>query len=221
MPKGQYKYLERDGTKDSMVKKEITNFLHGLQKEGYGIHLICHAKEAGEENNKYWTPSLTATAAKVGMGFVDQIIFIDTSNPQQREACFRYDGNGMPFVAGSRFQHIVNRVPLGFDAIMSAMSDAIDKLGDENLVDTIQMNEYYRENDIPEFEENMAGINEIISAIMKDPTAKNKNAISSIIEKHLGVGKKIGEANRLQNQFCHLILLDLQDYYQSCKPKED
>lgn len=114
---------------------------------------------------------------------------------------------------GGRFKYIANEIPMSYDNLVQAVSEAIDKeaaehdnkfVTDERINPEVKPMSYDYEALMDEFQD-------IVGQLMNKNSAKNAPLVTSIVEKYLGKGKKVSEATPDQAEFIYLINTEIKD----------
>ena len=141
------KYIcQREGTEDlrsipwgqgwGMVKNEFSESLREITMLGFGIILICHEKERptdmrDEEGNAITRvePDGPRQMREVIDALVDIIGYIGTEfDPVTNEGVrYLYTRSTPTIFAGSRYKWLAPRIRFGYDELVAAISEAIDK----------------------------------------------------------------------------------------------
>lgn len=114
-------------------KKEFETSLRKITMLGYGIVLICHNGsriEKDAEGNEYEViyPDMPKRASEICNGLVDVIGYIgseyDAEGHQKR---YLYTRETPTLFAGSRFKYLAPKIPFGYQELVNAIADAIEK----------------------------------------------------------------------------------------------
>ena len=121
-----------------LAKKEFSQTFRDLTYSGYGLIFISHSTEKtfkddyGNEYTKI-VPALPNRPFDIVNKMVDLIAYIREINvgvedkPERKRFMFFRDTIGDRFLVKSRYQYIVPKVELGYNALVEAIYDAIDK----------------------------------------------------------------------------------------------
>ena len=131
------------------------------------------------------------------------------------------------FVAGSRFKYIPNVIDFNYQSLCDAITMSIEKQAEEDgaelFVDSTENNPYTDTTSTLDFDELMKEFSELLASIegandTKLETEAGKHfkeywqpRITQCIEKYLGKGKKLKDANRDQVEALDLIVMELKD----------
>lgn len=146
------KYVcQREGVEDlrsipwgqgwGMVKQEFSEALREITMLGFGIILICHEKERptdmrDEEGNAISRvePDGPRQMREIIDALVDIIGYIGIEfDPVSKEGVrYLYTRSTPTVFAGSRYRYLAPKIQFGYDELVAAISDAIDKDVAEN-----------------------------------------------------------------------------------------
>lgn len=201
-----------------MVEKEFDETLRAIPLLDYGLVLISHAEdkefkdETGESYQKI-VPTLPKRARKVVTRMVDIIAYSRTvQDKESGETSVNLYMRGTPrFEAGSRWKYTPDYIPFKYDNLVQAIADAIEKQAEEDGVTaTTEHINVFQAAETLTFDEAMEEINEVLGKLM-GISEDNAPKITKIVEKHLGKGRKVSEADEEQLEMLILILDDLKD----------
>ena len=113
---------------------------------------------------------------------------------------------------GCRFKYINPEIEFNYQSLVDALNEAIDKEAKitNNQFVTNERNVTSEEVDL-DFDKLMEEFNTILHSIPKEKMPDYAPRITQIIEKTLGKGKKIGNAQRGQEEQIQVIIADLKD----------
>lgn len=188
---------------------------------GYGIIFISHAqektiKENGEEYSRI-IPACPSIAANIVNKLVDFIIYIgieyDGPEDETGERYMYFKGNKY-MQAGSRFRYIPEKVKFGYQELVDAVNDAIDKqVGADGAVE--KSDNFYQSETRP-FDEVMAEAKEIWGKILnKDDSDATVSEMNHIIEKNFGSQVLLSQTAPAQQDALELTVSDLEDLYKT------
>ena len=124
-----------------MVKQEFSEALREITMLGFGIILICHEKERptdmrDEEGNAISRvePDGPRQMREIIDALVDIIGYIGIEfDPVSKEGVrYLYTRSTPTVFAGSRYRYLAPKIQFGYDELVAAISDAIDKDVAEN-----------------------------------------------------------------------------------------
>lgn len=120
-----------------MVKQEFQETLREITMLGFGLILICHSKEkqsqyTDEDGNAIMSvePDLTKNAYNVCNAICDIIGYINVEFPNaqsDKSVRYLYTRQTPTIFAGSRYKYLETKIPFGYDELVNAIGDAIDK----------------------------------------------------------------------------------------------
>lgn len=114
---------------------------------------------------------------------------------------------------GGRFKYIASEIPMNYNSLVNAVSEAIDKearehdnqfVTEERLNTEIKTMKY-------DFDALMEEFQNLVGDLMNKNPNKNAPLVTSIVEKYLGKGKKVSEALPDQAEFIYLINTEIKD----------
>ena len=200
----------------AMAMEEFDECIRKILQLGYGLVLISHEQdkpmknERGEEYNQL-IPTLDKRARLVCERTCDIIGYcrqVEDAEGNQTVRMFMRETSR--FVAGSRFRYTPDSIELTYDNLVKAISDAID--AQESAITGSTMAESYnmhKEEVQYDFDALMKEVQLTVGALMSSrPEVEHK--IVSIVDKHLGKGRKVSDCTADQAALVDLILYDLK-----------
>ena len=199
----------------SACKKEFESCLRKITQLGYGLVIIAHVdkrteKRADDSEVEILGPSIPKRAYEIVNQLVDIIGYIDVTwdedgNPER----WLYTRKTPTVMAGSRFKYLAPKIKFGYNELVSAISDAIDKsekLDGAVVVDTIEQ--------VIEEKLDYKAIREEASMLWKtlverDP--ENASIILKKVEMIFGRPMKLSEITEDQVDLFNLVVLDMKD----------
>lgn len=195
--------------------KEFERALREITLLGYGLVILAHAEEkvpfGGKENETYTSPMLEKRPYRIINGMVDIIACID-GNEEENERFLQLRSN-KKMVAGSRFKHMPDRIPLDFDTLVNALAEAIEKEGNslkgKFIVDKrIDLSQEQVRN----FDEVMEEARQVWMDILnKNDSDTVIEQMETIIENNFGQRIKLSTVTKQQQPLLELTILDLKD----------
>jgi hypothetical protein len=200
-----------------LAQQEFDECLRKILQMDYGLILISHSvdktfkDESGVEYNQI-IPTLDNKARLVCERTCDIIGYsrqIQTEEGLKTKLFMR----GTPrFVAGSRFRFTPDYIDFNYESLVNAIADAIDKeatTSGNDLVTDAPMSKAHLNEPQYNFEALMNEFQTLVGEIMsKTPSMAAK--ITTIVDKHLGRGKKVGDCTPDQASLIDLIVFDLK-----------
>lgn len=200
-----------------MVEQEVDECLRSIALMDYGLVMISHAEdkeftdEAGESYQKI-VPTLPKKARKIVTRMADIIGYSRTIQDEEGNTTVNLYMRGTPrFEAGSRWKYTPLVVEFNYKNLVNAIAEAIGKQEKEDGITAVDEHvNVYKDNSQYNFDEIKKEINKTIKQIIsidEDDAVK----ITKIVDKHLGKGRKISDAEEEQVDMLALILDDLKD----------
>lgn len=201
----------------AMVEKEFDETLRAIPLLDYGLVMISHAedKEFKDENGESYqkiVPTLPKRPRKVVTRMVDIIAYSRTVEDEDGNNSVKlYMRGSTRFEAGSRWKHTPDVIPFEYKALTNAIAEAIEKQAEEDGIEATDKHvNLYQDNSKYDFDEIKKEINTTIKGILAKDEDSAAN-ITKIVDKHLGKGRKVSEAEEEQVEMLALILDDLKD----------
>ena len=197
------------------TKKEFENCLRKITMLGYGLVLISHIetrKEKTSDDNEIeiLAPSMPKRCYEVVNQIVDIIGYIATEWTEDGESeRWLYTRQTPTVMAGSRFKYLAPKIRLGYDELVTAINDAIDKqreLDGATVVDKIETN--------PEEKLDFDTIRQEAQIIWGNLVKKdeaNADRILKKVEMIFGHKMKLSEITEDQVDLFNLVLLDMKE----------
>lgn len=194
------------------AKKEWEQTWRAFTMEGYAVVFISHSKDKvfkkkdGTEYNQI-TPSCSTAYEEIIKNMVDIMGYIEIENGQ-RKLILRSADDSVD--CKSRFKMIAPEIPFGYNELVDALNEAIDK--EASLTDgAFVTNESFKAPEVTDYDYDalMAEFKDIVSVVMgKNQT--NAVKLTSIVDKYLGKGKKVAEATPEQSELIYLIISEIK-----------
>lgn len=200
----------------SKYKREFEEVFRTLAQQGYAIVFISHDKEKtikpqyGEEYQQI-CPSLQSSAETIVENMADIIGYAHTIiKDGQSKIVLTLRSNDNSIVCKSRFQYISPEIPFSYKALTQALTEAIDKEGQEHgkefittaPIEAVKVPTYDFEGLKAEFQK--------LAGQLMNTNQNNGMRIISIVDKYLGKGKKVNEALPNQVEQLDLIVEELK-----------
>lgn len=212
-----------------MVSKEFDDNLRSIVQMDYGLVMISHSidktftDEQGKEFNRI-VPTLDRRAKNIVSRMVDIYGYARGVTEADGTNVTKLFLRGTPrFEAGSRFKYTPDYIDFNYQNLVAAVGEAIDKQmaedGKEYFTDKKQ-NLYMDTSKELDFDELMSEFNDIIQGIIGTASDEEMQTywqprITSITDKHLGRGHKVGNMSREQTEALSLIIEDMKDLVKS------
>ena len=200
----------------SMAMDEFDECIRKILQLGYGLVIISHDQdktmknENGEEYNQI-IPTLDKRARLVCERTCDIIGYCREVEDQEGHKTVRmFMRETSRYVAGSRFKYTPDSIELSYDNLVKAIADAIDEQERVSKGTTTNSFNNLHTDDIEyDFPALMKEVQQTVGALMSGhPEMEHK--IVSIVDKHLGKGKKVSDCTPDQAALVDLILYDLK-----------
>lgn len=194
------------------AKKEWESTWRAFTMEGYAVVFISHSKDKvfkkkdGTEYNQI-TPSCSTAYEEIIKNMVDIMGYIEIDNGQ-RKLILRSADDSVD--CKSRFKMIAPEIPFGYNELVDALNEAIDKeaaLTNGKFV----TNESFKAPEVTSYDYDalMAEFKDIVGIVMgKNQT--NAVKLTAIVDKYLGKGKKVAEATPEQSELIYLIISEIK-----------
>lgn len=205
----------------SLVEKEFQNCLRQITQMGYGLFLIAHAatrieKTSNDSEIEIVAPDLQKRAYKIINQLVDIIGYIDVTwedNGTSRR--YLYTRKTPRLMAGSRFKYLSPKIPFGYNELIEAIGEAIDKEAIENNSTIL---EHHIENPVIEksFETIREEARELWKQLVeenpdKDKAKINAEKIGEIIQEIFGRPVKLSEITKEQKDLFELVVVAMKE----------
>ena len=201
--------------------KEFEACLRKITQLGFGLVIIAHVdkrieKRADDDEVEILGPAIPKRAYEIVNQLVDIIGYIDvTWDEEGNSERWLYTRKTPTVMAGSRFKYLAPKIKFGYNELVSAISDAIDKsekLDGAVVVDTIEQ--------VIEEKLDYKAIREEASMLWKtlverDP--ENAPIILKKVEMIFGRPMKLSEITEDQVDLFNLAVLDMRDMLESSK----
>jgi hypothetical protein len=122
------------GSGYGMVANEFQEALREITMLGFGLILICHSKEVASgmtdsEGNPIMSiqPSLTKRPMEICNALCDIIGCINTEFEDGKPVRYLYTRQTPTIFAGSRYKYLSPRIKFGYQELVDAIAEAIDK----------------------------------------------------------------------------------------------
>lgn len=181
-----------------VYEREFTQTIRRISMMGYGIVFASHVEEKevtyrGEKINRI-QPKLDKRAFNavnslvdiIGIGIIE---YDDDLTPHR----YLYTGKSPFLMAGSRFDHLPEKIPFGYQEVTEALAQAIETAG------TVENGKYIIDEEVREEGPDLDSFEKIQEtarilwgrAIDKDE--KNRDTIMNMVEEIFGTPKKLSE----------------------------
>ena len=198
-----------------LAKKEFENCLRKITMLGYGLVLISHIETRKEKTSddseiEILAPSMPKRCYEVVNQIVDIIGYIatewdDDGNSQR----WLYTRQTPTVMAGSRFPYLSPKIKLGYDELVEAINDAIDKQRELDGATVVDKVEKKIEEEV-KFDEVRAEAEALWNELVKADAA-NADKILKKVEIIFGRKIKLSEITEDQKDLMQLVVLDMRD----------
>lgn len=206
-----------------MVAKELQDVLREITLLGFGLILICHSKETAssyvdEDGNAIpcVQPDLTRNIYTVASGITDLIGYIGVE--------FDKDGNSHRYLytrqtptifAGSRWKYLNPKIEFGYDELVQAIGEAIEKqkeLDGAVVVDKAEMvvEKQRPFTDVMEEAKNI-WVNYVGSVEDEEEKENRLRVINDIVQRVFGKPIKLSQATPSQQDLVELFINTCHD----------
>lgn len=197
------------------TKKEFESCLRQITMLGYGLVLISHIETRKEKRSddseiEILAPSMPKRCYEVVNQIVDIIGYIATEWDEVGDSQrWLYTRQTPTVMAGSRFPYLSPKIKLGYDELVEAIGQAIDKqreLDGATVVDKVEA-KVREELDFDKIRDEAATL--WGNLVGKDPA--NAEKILKKVEMIFGRKIKLSEITEDQKELFNLVLLDMRD----------
>ena len=199
----------------TLTKKEFEASLRKITMLGYGLVLISHIetrkeKMADDSEIEILAPSMPKRCYEVVNQIVDIIGYIatewdDDGNSQR----WLYTRQTPTVMAGSRFPYLAPKIKLGYDELVAAINEAIDKQRDIDGATVVDKLEQKKEEEL-DFEEIRDEAQKIWAKLVNADPA-NAERVLKKVEMIFGRKLKLSEITEDQKEPFFLVLLEMRD----------
>ena len=203
-------------------KKEFENCLRKITQLGYGLVIIAHVdkrieKTADDAEIEILGPAIPKRAYDIVNQLVDIIGYIDvTWDEEGNSERWLYTRKTPTVMAGSRFKYLSPKIKFGYDELVAAISEAIEKaerLDGAKVVDKVESVSVKEELSFKE-------IREEASKLWSQLVEHDKDNVSIVLKKVemvFGRPLKLSEITEDQVDLFYLVLLDMRDLVKELK----
>lgn len=200
-----------------LAMQEFDEQLRKILQLNYGLVIISHETEKTykDENGKETTqiiPTVDTRGRRVCERTCDIIGYVREVQAEDGLQTRLFLRGTPRFIAGSRFRYTPDSIEFNYENLVNAIAGAIEEEASNNFENVTNENftsQVYAEAEAYNFPQMMQEFQEIVGQlIQKSPTMNSK--ITSIIDKHLGKGKKVTECTEANAPQLDLILFDLR-----------
>lgn len=199
----------------SACKREFESCLRKITQLGYGLVIIAHVerrieKRADDSEVEILGPAIPKRAYEIVNQLVDIIGYIDiTWDEEGNSERWLYTRKTPTIMAGSRFKYLAPKIKFGYNELVAAIGEAIDKaekLDGAIVVDTTQQ-VIEEKLDYNAIRAEAADLWKRL--VEKDP--ENAGRILKKVEMVFGRPMKLSEITEDQVDLFNLVLLDMKE----------
>jgi hypothetical protein len=199
----------------TLVKKEFESCLRKITMLGYGLVLISHIemrkeKTADDSEIEILAPSMPKRCYEVVNQIVDIIGYIATEWDEDGNSHrWLYTRQTPTVMAGSRFPYLAPKIKLGYQELVDAINEAIDKQRDLDGATVVDKIEKKQEEEL-NFNEIREEASKIWAKLVnEDPS--NAERILKKVEMIFGRKLKLSEITEDQKEPFFLVLLEMRE----------
>ena len=201
----------------SACKKEFENALRKITQLGYGVVLIAHnstriEKTADGSDVEIISPELPKRAAEICNGIVDIIGYIGSEWQDGKNVRYLYTRETPTLFAGSRFKYLAPKIPFGYDELVNAIAEAIEKsekLDGVTVVDKEVSNAPVVQKSYDELMDEARAL--WTKLVGEDDPDSNAPKIMKKIEIIFGRKMKLSEVTEGQEDLLELVLIEMRE----------
>lgn len=199
----------------SACKKEFESCLRKITQLGYGLVIIAHVdkrteKRADDSEVEILGPAIPKRAYEIVNQLVDIIGYIDiTWDDEGNAERWLYTRKTPTVMAGSRFKYLAPKIKFGYQELVNAISDAIDKSERLDGAVVVETTEHKIEETL-DYKAIRAEASELWQKLVSKD-ADNATIILKKVEMIFGRPMKLSEITEDQVDLFHLVLLDMKE----------
>ena len=199
----------------TLAKKEFESCLRKITMLGYGLVLISHIetrkeKTADDSEIEILAPSMPKRCYEVVNQIVDIIGYIATEwDDEGNSHRWLYTRQTPTVMAGSRFPYLAPKIKLGYQELVDAINEAIDKQRDIDGATVVDKIEKVQEEELS-FSEIRDEASKIWAKLVND-NPENAEKILKKVEMIFGRKLKLSEITEDQKEPFFLVLLEMRD----------
>lgn len=201
-------------------KKEFEGALRKITQLGFGVVLIAHnstrmEKDADGNEKEIIFPELPKRAAEICNGIVDIIGYIGNEYVDGQTQRWLYTRETPTLFAGSRFKYLAPKIKFGYDELVQAISEAIEKAEQIDGVKVVDSAEKTSVMETLDYNAVRAEAEELwhklVQADPNNPDMEMAQRIMKRVEINFGHPMKLSEITEDQVDLYHLVVLDMRD----------
>lgn len=196
-------------------KKEFESCLRKITQLGYGLVIIAHVdkrieKRADDSEVEIIAPAIPKRAYEIVNQLVDIIGYIDiTWDEEGNSERWLYTRKTPTVMAGSRFKYLAPKIKFGYNELVEAISEAIDKSEKLDGAVVVETTERVVEEAL-----DYKRVRERASMLWQDLVARDEENAAIILKKVemiFGRPMKLSEITEDQVDLFNLVVLDMED----------
>ena len=203
----------------TLAKKEFESCLRKITMLGYGLVLISHIetrkeKTADDSEVEILAPSMPKRCYEVVNQIVDIIGYIATEwDEEGNSQRWLYTRQTPTVMAGSRFPYLAPKIKLGYDELVKAINEAIDKQRDldgATVVDKIEM----KHEEVLDFSKVRARAQELWKQLVGEGDSASPEVANTILKKieiTMGRSMRLSEFTEDQVDLLQLVVDEMED----------
>ena len=196
-------------------KQEFNEVFRGLAQLGYAVFFIGHDKEVtigeGADAKTIIRPALSNSTKTVIAGMADIYGYAHQTKANAMSVLTLRSADGS-IECGGRFKYLPTEIEMSYDNLAAAVQEAIEKEAAEHDGKFVT-NERQTITEAPTF--NFTALieefNSIVQHLMDKDASKYAPLITSVVDKYLGKGKKVGDTTPEQAEFISLIVNEMKE----------
>lgn len=204
----------------SACKKEFETSIRKVTQLGYGVVLIAHnavriEKAADGSDIEIVYPDLPKRAAEICNGIVDIIGYIGNEYVNGEVKRYLYTRETPTLFAGSRFKYLAPKIEFGYQQLVDAISEAIEKsekLDGATVVDSAPKVAIEEKLDFTKVRAEAESLWQQL--VLKDPERPDTQMAQVILKKIeiiFGHPMKLSEVTEDQVDLMNLVVIEMRD----------
>ena len=199
----------------SACKKEFESTLRKITQLGYGLVIIAHVdkrteKRADDSEVEILGPAIPKRAYEIVNQLVDIIGYIDvTWDEEGKSERWLYTRKTPTVMAGSRFKYLAPKIKFGYNELVNAISEAIDKSEKLDGATVVETTELIVEDSL-DYKAIRAEASELWQKLVGQDE-ENATIILKKVEMIFGRPMKLSEITEDQVDLFNLVLLDMRE----------
>ena len=195
-------------------KDEFNEVIRGLTQLGYAVFFIGHDKIETIDNpdgtkTAKVRPQLSNSTKTVVAGMADIYGYAHQKAAGEMSVLTLRDASGL-IECGCRFKYMPIEITMSYKNLVNALNEAIDKEAEENANMFVTSERIVAPVETTyDYDALMAEFQDLVGKLMSKGTT-NGPKITTIVERYLGKGKKVGDTTPEQAEFVSLIVADIK-----------